>query len=310
MTTITADLFPTSPLALRTADPAKQARVRLFAAEQATAAATVRDILLKTLAATRNLAERQAVMRTAHQEVTTWRYTLAARATGRLGTGIAYSAERFRTPITASTTNYDRLGPVGRLRDGATWDGPSHTYRGGTATPAYDAMATYGKEAAARFASEDIEGDVLQNWVELPDGRRVAGNRIIRGEAAHTIGAELTARVAARGLDVSRMETGGDPMYTATPDPANSDTLFAAALQLLADPDLTPADFVTARYLLFQAPRTKKGSDAVNRTFTVAAGAALLGQHAPALPADIDLRCYVLGQHTATRLTHDQEPTR
>ncbi|MFJ3714034.1 hypothetical protein [Streptomyces sp. NPDC090053] len=238
-------------------------------------------------------------MRTVHQEVAAWRYEMAARANGPLGVGIAYSAEGFRTPITAGTTNFDRFGSVGRLRDGATWDPLSRTYLGGTATPAYEAMAAYGRAATARFAAEGIEGDVLQNWVELPDGRRVSGNRIVRGEAARTMGAELAARVAARGLDASQMEIGGDPIYTATPAPADSDVIFADALGMSADPDITPRSFSTARYLTFQAPRTKKGSDAVNRMFTVPMGAALLGHRAPALPADIDLRCYVLGQAAA-----------
>ncbi|MFB7852384.1 hypothetical protein ACFC34_35960 [Streptomyces sp. NPDC056053] len=298
---ITTEHFPVSPLALRTADPAKQARVRAFAADQAAAAGTVRDTLTKTLAATDTLAGRTAALHLAHQDVTTWRYETALRAGDRLGTGITYSAERFRTPITAATINYDRLGPVGRLRDGAMWDEDSRTYQGGTATPAYDAMAAYGRAATDRFTAEGVTGDVLQNWIRLPDGRRVAGNRILRGEAARQIGAELAARVAARGLDASRMETGGDPMYTATPHPTDADQLFAAAMEILADLGITPESFATARYLLFQAPRTKKGSDAVTRTFTVAAGAVLLGADAPALPADADLRCYVLGQATAAR---------
>lgn len=42
------------------------------------------------------------------------------------------------------------------------------------------------------------------------------------------------------------------------------------------------------------------GSDAVNRTFIVAVGGVLLGRDAPALPADIDLQCYVVGQDMAT----------
>ncbi|MFG3532770.1 hypothetical protein ACGF8B_39590 [Streptomyces sp. NPDC047917] len=300
-TAITTDRFPTSPLALRTADPAKQDRIRAFAASQAAVASTVRDALARMLAATDALAGRVAALRLAHQDVTTWRYEIALRTSDRLGTGIAYSAERFRTPITAATTNYDRLGPVGRLRDGATWDEEARTYQGGVTTPAYDAMAAYGRFATDRFAAEHVVGDVLQNWVTLPDRRRVAGNRIIRGATARQIGAELAARVAARGLDATRMEIGGTPMYTATPDPADGDQLFAAAMEILADPALTPAGFATARYLLFQAPRCKKGSDAVIRTFTVAAGAALLGTDAPALSADADLRCYVLGQAIAAR---------
>ncbi|MEU9849245.1 hypothetical protein [Streptomyces sp. NPDC047985] len=299
---ITPAHFPTSPLALRTTDPAKQARIRGFADEQAETATTVRDRLEVALATAHSRFDRLAVMRAAHQQVTEWRYQTALRASSRLGTGITYSAERFRIPITAAALNYDRIGRVGRLRDGATWNEGTRIYQGGTATPAYSAMLAYGQAAADRFTAEGVKGDVLQNWVTLPDGRRVAGNRILRGDAARQVGAELAARVAARGLDASRMETGGDPMYTATPAPADSDALFNAAMEILADPALTPVGFATARYLLFQAPRTKKGSDAVTRTFTVAVGAALLGDDAPELPADIDLRCYVLGQETATRI--------
>jgi hypothetical protein len=301
MTPITAAHFPTSPLALRTTNTDKQTQVKLFAHEQANAATTARDNLLKLLDDAQTAADRQAALRTIHQQITTWRHDLAARTNTRLGPGIPYSAERFRTPIGHGNTNYDRLGTVGRLRDGATWDPATRTYQGGTATPAYDAMVTYGQAALARFAAQDVEGDVLQNVVVLPDGRRMAGNRIIRGLTARAIGTELAARVAARGLDATRMETGGRPLYTATPEPADNSVIFAAALDALADPDITPETFATARYLLFQAPQTKKGSDAANRTFTVAVGAALLGHQAPALPADIDLRCYVLNQDTASR---------
>ncbi|MGW2109504.1 hypothetical protein [Streptomyces sp. NPDC001948] len=298
---ITAEHFPTSPLALRTADPAKQARVRAFAADQAAVAGSVRDTLTKMLAAADTLAGRTAALHLAHQDVTTWRYETALRASDRLGTGITYSAERFRTPITAATVNYDRLGHVGRLRDGAVWDEDSRTYRGGTDTPAYDAMAAYGQAATERFTAEGVTGDVLQNWIRLPDGRRVAGNRIIRGATARQIGTELATRVARRGLDASRMEIGGNPLYTATPHPVDADVLFVTAMEILADPEISPESFATARYLLFQSPQTKKGSDAVTRTFTVAAGAVLLGADAPALPADADLRCYVLGQAAAAR---------
>lgn len=141
MTPITAGHFPTSPLALRTTNPAKQAKVKLFANEQATAATTARDNLLALLTAARTPANRQDALRAIHQQVTTWRYDLATRTNTRIGQGITYNAERFRTPITHGNTNYDRLGTVGRLRDGATWDPASRTYQGGTATPAYDAQA-------------------------------------------------------------------------------------------------------------------------------------------------------------------------
>ena len=293
--TITPGHFPTSPLALRTADTDQQARVRAFAGEQAAAATAARDRLADLWAAATTRADRAAALRTVHTELVTWRYELACAAASRLGQGIAHNAERFRTPIGANT-NFDRLGVTGRLRDGAQWDPATRTYAGGLSTPAYEAMCHFGLAAEARFALEQVSGDVLQNWVTLPDGRKLAGNRIVRGETARGIAEELTARVAARGIDASRMETGGNPIYSVTPAPQDSELLFTAALDTLADPGLTPETFLTGRYALFQSPRTKKGSDAVNRTLTVAVGALALGDAAPALPADIDLRCYVLGQ--------------
>ncbi|MGQ7754871.1 hypothetical protein ACUN29_41720 (plasmid) [Streptomyces sp. WC2508] len=292
---ITPSHFPTSPLAFRSADADQQARVRAFADKQAAAATAARDRLADLWAAATTHTDRATALRTVHTELVAWRHDLAAAAAGRLGQGIAYDAARFRTPI-AANTNYDRLGAVGRLRDGAEWNPDTRTYTGGRTTPAYEAMLRFGQAAESRFA---LDHDVLQNWVVLSDGRRIPGNRIVRGEAAQGIAEELTARVAARGIDVSRMETGGTPIYTATPAPQDSTVLFAAALDVLADPDLTPETYLTARYCLFQAPQTKKGSDAVNRTFIVAVGALALGDAAPPLPADIDLRCYVLGQAAA-----------
>lgn len=298
---ITRDHFPTSPLALRCADPERQARVRAFAVRQAEAATSACNQLAGLWAAAATLADRTAALSTVHDALVQWRYQLAAEAGGRLGRGLAHNAERFRTPIAPGDINYDRLGHVGRLRDGARWDADTRTYTGGVSTPAFEAMVCYGQAAKARFEAEAVAGDVLQNWVTLPDGTRLPGNRIIRGDTARDVARELTARVAARGIDASRMETGGDPIYTATPAPQHSATLFTAALRLLADPALTAETYLTARYLLFQSPRTKKGSDAVSRTFAVAAGALVLGRDAPSLPADIDLQCYVLAQAATTR---------
>jgi hypothetical protein len=184
------------------------------------------------------------------------------------------------------STNYDRLGAVGRLREGSEWAPSSRTYVGGISPPAFAAMLKYGRADEARFGGEREHGDVLQNWATLPGGRRIPGNRIIWGDAARVVAQELTARVVARGVDASRREKGGDPIYRATPAPQDSATLHAAALSILADPDLTADGYLTARYLLSQSPRTKKESDMVNRTFIVAVGALALGEEAPALPAD------------------------
>ncbi|MGW2540703.1 hypothetical protein ACWC5I_07485 [Kitasatospora sp. NPDC001574] len=298
---LTPSHFPTSPLALRLADPDRQARVREFAAEQAAAATTAITRITDLWSAAGSRDARVAALAEVHADLVDWRYRLAVRTGRRLAVGIRFDAERFRTPIGERDTNYDRLGVIGRFREGSRWDEASRTYTGGRSTPAYEAMVSYGRAAEQRFTDDGVKGDVLQNWVTLPGGNRIAGNRILRGEAARATAAELAARVAARGLDASRMETGGAPIYTATPTPEDSAILHTAALLQLADPAVTVHGFLLARYALFQAPQTKKGSDAVTRTFTVAVGAVLFGDHAPALPADMDLKSYVLGQTAACR---------
>ncbi|MFJ6378598.1 hypothetical protein ACIQI7_01135 [Kitasatospora sp. NPDC092039] len=292
---ITSGDFPTSPLALRFADPARQVRARAFAAEQASAATEAAGLLARMWRAAADRSARVAALAVVHAHLVDWRYRLAV-SMGPPPGGVAFDPERFRTPIREGDTNYDRLGDVGRLREGARWDQATRSYTGGRATPAWEAVLRYGRLAELRFAAEGVRGDTLQNRVLLPDGRRIAGNRLLRGEAARRADAELVARTAARGLDASRLETGGRPVYTATPAPRDSAVLHSAALGLLARPRLTVQDYLSARYLLFQAPQTKKGSDAVTRTFVVAVGAVALPGARPALPEDVDLRCYVLGQ--------------
>jgi hypothetical protein len=161
-------------------------------------------------------------------------------------------------------------------------------------------MIRFGIAAQRRFEAEASGAEVLQNWITLPDGSRLRGNVLLRGTAAEAAAAELAGRIAARGLDASQVETGGDPMYTKTPDPADADAIFHEALMLLADAECSMQGFRLGRYMLFQGPRTKKGSDAVSRVFSVAIGAVLYGPDAPQLRADEDLRAYVLGQHAAT----------
>ncbi|RGD57041.1 hypothetical protein DR950_03860 [Kitasatospora xanthocidica] len=294
---ITPGDFPTSPLALRFADPARQAKARAFASEQAAAATEAADLLAQLWDNAPGRPARAAALAAVHERLVDWRYRLAVAMGPPPGpAGAFFNPERFRTPIREGDTNFDRLGEVGRLREGAEWDQATRTYTGGRATPASEAMLRYGRLAERRFAAEGVEGDTLQNWVLLPDGRRIAGNRLLRGEAAYRADAELVARYAARGLDASRIETGGRPVYSATPTPRDSAVLHSAALDLLARPHLTVEDYLSARYLLFQAPQNKKGSDAVTRTFIVTVGAVALPGAVPVLPEDVDLRCYVLGQ--------------
>ncbi|WP_316528453.1 hypothetical protein [Kitasatospora brasiliensis] len=292
---ITPGDFPTSPLALRSADPARQTKARAFAPEQAAAATEAAALLARMWETAANRSARVAALAAVHAHLVDWRYRLAVTMGPPPAADVFFDPERFRTPIREGDTNFDLLGEVGRLREGARWDQATRSYAGGLATPAWEAMLRYGRLAERRFVTEGVTGDVLQNRVLLPDGRHIAGNRLLRGKAAHRATAELAARAAARGQDPSRIESGGNPIYAATPTPRDSAVLHSAALDLLARPHPSTGDYLLARYLLFQTPRTKKGSDAVTRTFIVAVGAVALPRTAPPLPEDIDLRCYVLG---------------
>lgn len=309
-TTISPDNFPTPDLALRSAGDAEERRVRGFASAQAAAAEAMRVRLAAEWQSPRSWTAKVRALRAIHTDLVQWRYELARQAPGRLGKGIALEPERFRSTLEQHGPNYDRIGYIGRMRVGATWDEGSRTFRGGKDTPAHRIMLVYGAAAIARFARCGIDGDVLQNQVRLPDGRRMAGNSLLRGAAAQRIAEDLVKRIAKRGADTSQIETGGEPIYVVSAEDDARTEMFRMAMELLATAE--PGDVAAwqqARYLLYQAPTTKKGSDAVTRTFLVTVGAVLLGQP-PTLEHDVDLRCAVLGQDEATTMPSDPEPTR
>jgi hypothetical protein len=297
---ITPACFPTPHLALRSTDPAQLVRVRAFAVEQAAAAERARSTLVDGW---HDAHDRRALLRAVHESLVSWRYQLALRAPGRLGKGIAYDAERFRMLIDDHGPNFDRLGYIGRLRANPVWDEETRTFRGGTSTPAHEIMLAYGAVAEKRFAPGQ---DVLRNPVVLPGGEQVDGNSLVRGDAARRAADELVERITRRqGRDV-QVESGGNPIYLVTAANANRARMFASAMDLLATAktgDL--AAWRASRYLLYQSPITKKGSDAVTRVFLVAVGAVLLGQ-APVLEQDADLRSLVCGQAAAIGVPNGQ----
>lgn len=305
---ITADSFPTPDLAQRGGDATEQQRITAFAQHQADAATAI----LTRLAADWSDLDgpgRVAALRAANAEAVAWRHGLALQAPRRLGDGLPHDASRFATSLRDGGPNADRLGYLGRLRDGAEFDPATRLYVGGESTPAHEVMLRYGRAALDRMDREARGEDELLNVVRLPGGRVVDGNRLMRGAAARRIADDLIARVAARGRDTTTMEVGGDPVYVVTADPDAADTLFNVALALLAGAaELGPFPrlraWQDARYLLYQAPRAKKGSDAVTRVFLVAVGALLFGR-TPVLQHDVDLRCMVLGQRAATEMDGD-----
>lgn len=302
---ITRSAFPTPALAIRTTDPVELARVCAFADHQASAARGIAAEALGVVANARTRCDIQRAIIAALSAAADWRYQLAKTTRERRrGRGLELTAARFRTPITDTTTNYDRLGYVGRARLGSVWDPATRTYVGGAATPASEILALFGQYATERFAREAPAQDVLRNLVRLDDGTTVPGNALLRGVAAQRAAAELVARIAARGADASQIETGGDPIYTATGLDRDRARLRQAAIDALADAFEAAAEgdtasatrrWVEAAYALYQAPTYKKGSDAVTRVVLVALGTLALSR-VPRLPQDIDLRAYVLGQ--------------
>ncbi|MFI9011009.1 hypothetical protein ACIGNX_27620 [Actinosynnema sp. NPDC053489] len=294
----TAANFPTPHLALRgTAD---ETAVRAFADEQARAARQVyAHVALGLVGLT--VGGRVAALNAAYDAVVRWRRSVAAVADdARYDASGRPAVERYSVTLEQGGPNYDRLGVVGRFRRGSRWDESTRTFVGGEETPASRIVAVYGDAALRRFAVEAPRLDLVRNRVALPvSGGVVWGNELVRGEAADLVGALLAARVTAR-RGVAEVETGGAPLYTITADTQSRRTLFAEAMTVLATAERGDwTAWWNAAYLLYQAPQFKKGSDACNRVFLVAVGAALLGAP-PVLPHDLDLRCMVLGQTTVT----------
>jgi hypothetical protein len=289
---ITPASFPTPGLILRSADPAAQAPWREFAASQAAAARTACALLAQALPGTTGTAARAAVLTAALEAIEGWRYQVAAaspHADGRYGTA---HAEQFRTPVTDASPNLFRIGEPGRYRDGSTWDPAARAYTGGTETPASATMRRYAELAALRLAASPAVGRAA-SLVALPAGRHAQGTMLLGGDAARQAAAEIARRITARGGDASRTATSGDLIYAASAPEASRQASFSSAIELLAgcDPG-DPGSWARAAWRLYQAPRAKRGTDAVIRVFLIAAGTCLLGQP-PFLPHDIDLAAYV-----------------
>ncbi|GAA1281653.1 hypothetical protein [Saccharothrix xinjiangensis] len=304
-TAITADSFPTPALAVRSSDPARRAKVAAFAEVQAQAAEQLRVLLDQDLRDMAHPLVRIERLRVAYAQAHAWRYSLALGGPDARGSGTVLEARRVLLSLERGGDNMDRLGYVGRHREGAQWDPERQQYVGGTPTPAHDVLAHYGRLALARFDREGVTGDVLRTVVRAPSGAEIRGNKLIRGRTAARITQVLADRLAARGHDVSRMETGGDPIYAVTGSTTSRGLCWTTGMAVLgaAEPG-DAAAWRTAAYLLYQGIGYKRGTDAILRVFLVAAGAVLLGE-APVLPHDLDLRCMVLGQEQATEMDGD-----
>lgn len=241
--TITEANFPTPHLALRSNSKDRRRLVAKFAEHQAAEAehqAAEAERLRRRL--DRDLRDipfplvRAELLRTAHAEAHAWRYSLALGSTDSRDAGTLIEAGRVLLSIEQGGPNADRLGYVGRHREGAQWDEQQRLYVGGELTLAHEILLHHGQLARQRFTDEGVRGDVLRNRVHLSDGQVIEGNRLVRGRVAARITSVLSARRQARGHDVCRMETGGEPLYAVSGSTPSRAMCWAAGMSLLARP--------------------------------------------------------------------------
>lgn len=292
---ITTACFPVPALLLRTHDPAAQRTIREFAGQQAETAHSLSRALSIALRSAHGTRAWGAAFTTVFEAAEDWRYRAALASPHSTGRYSPHWADRFRASVTDDNPNLFRIGDHARFRDGAVWEPATRTYQGGTETPASRTMRQFEALATARFPRSPST-DVVCNRVALPGGRIADGTRLLRGGAARQAAAEMAARISARGGDISRITTGGHLIYISSAPEAARRAIFQQAMALLALEHATPADALTAwsqaAYLLYQAPRRKRGADATIRTFLVASGTHLLPRP-PVLLHDIDLRAYI-----------------
>lgn len=230
---ISPDHFPTPRIALKNNLALED--VGWFAAEQADAANAAAGNLDAALTSAPEV-QWPEVFAGLHNELVDWRYQLAAtHGTASSGGGIPPQAERFRIPITDETPNVDPVGSsVGFWHNGYEWDEVLGRYAGGEETPASRLVAEVGEWVTAPFDEEGNLGGVLQNRVNLPDGRQVNGNVLLRGEAAHEQNRIGIERAKASGIDTSRFDVNGDFIYIKTATEADRVAIRQALYDYLA----------------------------------------------------------------------------
>ena len=272
---ITAASFPTPDIVKTTNNPAAWDQLGAFAAVQAAEANEALALLDERLAVCTTHAERADAFESAYRHVAEWRHKVAAEGQW---TRPNSDAEDMRAPITVGRLY--RLTPTVGLRE--------------PGSPAFK-MLTELEQTALRRLDGAESG---RNVVRLRDGREVKGNALVF-EKAHgflpdevkTLTAENQDREVLRrasfetlaDLETLREERGGlDPH----------------------DPELRQA-FSDASYFLIQGPEFKRGTDAIMRTFLVAAHTRVFDA-APVLPQGIDLDGMVRGQEAFGQVMREQ----
>ncbi|WP_134122247.1 hypothetical protein [Kribbella kalugense] len=234
---------------------------------QAREANAALGVLDERLAGAGSRGERVAAFEAAYRHVAEWRYQVALEGKW---TRPGASAEDVRAPL--------GMGMVYRVTpDNVLSDQDS---------PAFKMLKSLEKVALERL--DGSHG--LQNRVRLHSGRRVNGNTV-------------------------RYIPGPREVRTVTAEPDDREVLRRASFEVLAeleeakaaggtDPEQRQA-FVDAAYFLVQGPEFKRGSDAIMRTFLVAAHTRVFDA-APVLPQAIDLDGMVRGQEGFKQVMHEQ----
>jgi hypothetical protein len=225
-----------------------------------------------------------------YQSIIEWRHRLGV---GWVDQKVVETQRNFLTPISDDNPNLDRFGDSGRFRIDAEWDKKVQMFVGGELSLAGRALIKAGERIHLRMDKAGAR-ETLQNRVQLLDGTFVNGNYLFRGGRARQLWRGLKDRLASRGVDVSKFETGGDIVLARTATAANRTKIFRSVMHELARLSLQPEDCtedVAAQlnYLLFQAPKNKRGSDSVVRVYNAVTSTYLLGEPL-VLPPDADLR--------------------
>lgn len=242
-----------------------------------------------------------------------WRYDEAMeQQSGQFGTNVAWDVQLTVAPITGNLPNHDVLGDAAWLRADAMWNEYRKEWSGGKETPSSIIMDQARAWAQDRFLNEAVDSDTLQNVVQLPDGRQINANFIVRGNTMLRRGQD---RAALRGGDTIKFYSDPDNMIVVTGADKDREIIFDAAIEHLANqrPGIVNQETLKAwadcAYMLYQAPVMKRGSDAVIRSLLTIAGSYMFGE-TPVISHDIDLRAYVCGQDAFIQHVLDQQSLR
>ncbi|MEN0064604.1 MAG: tetrahydrofolate dehydrogenase/cyclohydrolase catalytic domain-containing protein [Myxococcota bacterium] len=297
-----ADDFPTPELAFK-GDPARMdaGRIRGFADTQAQGTQKALDQMNARLDEGTDPVD---AVRLLEQDLRDWRYGLQAGKEG---------SHKLKDPIPANDPNRDPFG------DAAYWGADMTRDRGqrrvigeliekrfahhsGDGTTDV-LLPPVGDKPATTFKAP--AGDVIQNRVQLPDGRLVDGNKLLRGDAVEGIRqfradngkssynywdpkqryiAETGAPKARAEIHEAGVEELGRLIRMSDSMADNPSAILEAK-----------HDFANAAYLLFQSPMINRGTDATTRMMLVATYKRIF-RHAPKLPQDIDIQAYARSQ--------------